>query len=95
MVFEGICSLNSLQLTFKRKKEIIKMKRNGLGFYGSAGMLTETQELVYEHYCKQRIVSRGVSDDTQRGSWEHLSCKYKEGTIDSVPHLLSCIDVFK
>ena len=81
-----------MQLTFQKKMKVVKPNKNGLGFYGSAAMLTTSQGIVYLNYNKQRIMRKGVGEDTQPGSWEHLSCKYKEGRILYLALLICCND---
>ena len=48
-------------------------------FYGSAAMLTQSQGKVYSRYSKGGLLKRGGGPETNAGTWEHVSCSYKEG----------------
>ena len=53
-----------------------------LQFPGAGAMLTQTQASVYQMYLGKGLLKSGTALKTDAGSWEHMSCKYKEG----IPH---------
>ena len=52
-----------------------------LQFPGAGAMLTQTQASVYQMYLGKGLLKSGTALKTDAGSWEHMSCKYKEGMV--------------